>query len=545
MRIENYTKSIKVILFALVTGCLSFNSFSQTIYTNDMDYVLGDTKQAFITNQITTIEKADNLLKGFAKLKVNGIRIPLFGRGVDGVDLNPNKSMMDYFYNQALAQGFDIFANPAQGGGGHRVANNRLNGNGSNEGAESSVNGVQAATDELVNRVIQFSNQYPGCKWINPFNEDGRATNSTWSISQINEIYQRLYNHGVNGAELIGPCTWGLPAGIDMLQNTAIADYITVAATHNLGFNHNQWSSFIALAKAEGFPVWDSEVNHNDAKDNGTRLEKAIENKVDGLVLYNSWNTISLTDGSINPAAQNQMLLYLKDYTIPVNIAVNGTASQSSTNHDWNMEASRAIDGNTAGSFASGNGSISLTNVEENPWWQVDLGANKRIDDIKIFNRTDSCCKNRMSDFTVYVIDASGTTTFSKTYTIAPDPSVVVNAGNVQGQIIRIQLNSNNALALAEVQVYEAEAGLSVNDKETIPVSVYPNPVSDIFKVAAPIATFNQFEIYNISGQQILSGNISNSARVFEVNLSAFSKGIYVLKLQGDQVSRTLKVIKK
>ncbi|MEO9570712.1 MAG: hypothetical protein ABJG40_05910, partial [Polaribacter sp.] len=306
---ENYKIIFKRGILILIICCFNFSAFSQK-YVNDMDYVLGDTKQAFITNKVTTEAQADNLLLGFKNMGANGIRIPLFARGLDGVDLNPNKPMFDYFYKKALEQGFLIFANPAQGGGGIRVANNRLNGNGANEGPEVSVKDNQAATEELIARVIEFSNEYPECKWLNPFNEDGR-TNTVWSLSQINEIYRRLHEHGLNGAELIGPCTWGLPAGIDMLQKTNIADYITVATTHNLGFNHSQWSTFINLAKADGFPVWDSEVNHNDAKGNGTRLEKAIENKVDGLVLYNSWNTVSLTTGAVNATGEKAMALYL------------------------------------------------------------------------------------------------------------------------------------------------------------------------------------------------------------------------------------------
>ena len=539
-----YTRNIKIVFVVLIMYCFNFNTFSQN-YVNDMDYVLGDTKQAFITNAITTEAQADNLLLGFKNMGANGIRIPLFGRGVDGVDLNPNKPMMDYFYNQALAQGFVIFANPAQGGGGKRVANNMLNGNGANEGEEVSVKGVQAATDELVNRVIEFSNEYPDCKWLNPFNEDGRATNSTWSVSQINEIYQRLYNHGLNGAELIGPCTWGLPAGIDMLKNTNIADYITVATSHNLGFNHNLWPDFIALADADNLPVWDSEVNHNDKFPDdpiksGTRLERAIENKVDGLVLYNSWNTVSLTTGSVNATGEKAMALYLKPV---VNLTLSGMATQSSTNPSYNKEASLAIDGDTNGNY--GGGSVTVTNNEPNPWWQVDLGSDKAIGDIKVFNRTDVCCKAAMSNFTVSVINNSGVVTFSKTYTTFPDPSVIAYAGNVQGRIIKIQLNVTAALTIAEVQVIEGVSTLSVKDNKSIKVNVYPNPVVDRFKVVAPVATFNQYTLYNFSGQVILSSKVADNAREIEIDLSQFSKGIYLLKLNGDNNSGTYKIIKE
>ncbi|WP_343329203.1 T9SS type A sorting domain-containing protein [Polaribacter staleyi] len=539
MKIKNYKIMFKKTVLFLAIFSFGFSSFSQK-YVNDMDYVLGDTKQAFITNKITTEEKADNLLLGFKNMGANGIRIPIFGRGLDGVDLNPNKPMFDYFYAKAVEQGFPIFANPAQGDGGHRIANNRLNGNGANEGEEASVNGVEAATEELIARIIEFSNEYPDCKWINPFNEDGRATNSTWSVNQINEIYKRLYEHGLNGAELIGPCTWGLPAGIDMLKNTNIADYITVATSHNLGFNHSQWSTFIALAKADGFPVWDSEVNHNDAKGNGTRLEKAIENKVDGLVLYNSWNTVSLTTGAINATGEKAMALYLKPV---INLALVGTATQSSTNPSFNKEASLAIDDDINGNY--GGGSVTVTNNEENPWWQVDLGADKVIGDIKVFNRTDGCCKANMSNFTVSVISDAGAEVFSKTFTSFPDPSVIMNAGNVKGRIVKVQLNATAALTLAEVQVFQGEEKLSVNDTKSINVDIYPNPVLDIFTISAPVSTFNQYEVYNINGQRILSDSVSNNTGEVEVNLQQFSKGIYMIKLNGVQFSKTYKIIKE
>lgn len=541
------TSSVKV--FATLIICfINVHMFGQE-YVNDMDYVLGDTKQAFITNVITTETHADNLLLGFEKMGVNGVRIPLFGRDLNGVDLNPNKPMMDYFYNKAIAQGFEIFANPAQGGGGHRVANNRLNGNGANEGEDSSVKGVQAATDELIARVLEFSNEYPDCKWINPFNEDGRATSSTWSVSQINTIYAALYNN-VNGAELIGPCTWGLPAAIDVFKNTDITDYITVAASHNLGFNHNLWDDFIALADAENLPVWDSEVNHNDAKGNGTRLEKAIENKVDGLVLYNSWNTINLADGTINASAQNQMLLYLKDYTIPVppvytNLALDGIATQSSTNPSWNMDASLAIDGNTAGSFASGKGSITLTNGEANPWWQVDLGADNEIGNIKIYNRTDSCCKARLSDFTVTVTNNSGVVTYSKTFTIAPDPSITIETGNVLGRVVKVQSNITEtlALSLAEVQVFSPESDLSTNIYNDIDFSIYPNPVVDKLKIITTHSVFNEIVLLNIQGQVVLRTEFSNKEK--EIDMSTFLNGMYVLELRGNKLTRRTKILKK
>ena len=362
--------------------------------------------------------------------------------------------------------------------------------------------------------------------------------------SQINEIYQRLYTHGLNGAELIGPCTWGLVAGIDMFQKTNIADYITVATAHNLGFNHNLWDDFIAEADKDNLPVWDSEVNHNDkfpddAVKSGTRLERAIENKVDGLVLYNSWNTVSLTTGSVNATGENAMALYL----IPeINLALNGTATQSSTNPSFNKEALLAIDGDTNGNY--GGGSVTVTNVEENPWWQVDLGSNKTIDNIKVFNRTDGCCKANMSNFTVSVINNSGVEVFTQTFTSFPDPSVIVNTGGVVGQIVKIQLNATAPLTLAEVQVFGSDEVLSTTSYKDVNVIMYPNPFSDNLKIVSPNTGINSYTIYNINGQKILSNKIDDSLKEVNINTSNLSKGIYFVKLNGDVFSKSYKVIK-
>jgi len=536
MNTKNYF--LKTLFLTLIIYCINTSVYSQTtIYTNDMDYVIGDTKQAFITGAITTETQADNLLKGFKNLKVNGIRIPIFPRDEDtGVSLNPEPEMMKYFYEQALAQGFLIFANPAQGGGGARIANNDLS-------EEGGVNGVQAATDELIARMLEFSAEYPNCKWLNPFNEDGRATSSTWSVDQYHTIYAALYNN-VNGAELVGPCTWGLGAGIDMLQNTNISDYITVATSHNLGFEHGKWPTFINLAKADDLPVWDSEVNHSDKYGTGTRLEKAIENKVDGLVLYDIWKNISLTDGYINSGGQDMMILYLKDYTIPVGIAVDGVATQSeTTTPQWYVEASVAIDGNTNGHWSGGNGSVTHTSGE-NPWWQVDLGSDKKIGEIIIHNRTDANPQN-LSNFTVTVTNTIGSKVFTKTYADYPDPRLIIETGTISGGVVKVQKNDTGTLTLAEVQVFAPDESLSTEIFDNINVKIYPNPVADVFTISAAVSTFNQYEVYNINGQRILSDSVPSNTREIEVNLTNFSRGIYMIKLNGVQFSKTYKIVKE
>ncbi|WP_407692720.1 galactose-binding domain-containing protein [Reichenbachiella carrageenanivorans] len=132
---------------------------------------------------------------------------------------------------------------------------------------------------------------------------------------------------------------------------------------------------------------------------------------------------------------------------------MNGTASQSST--DYGGVASRAIDGTTDGAWSEG--SVTHTVNEVEPWWEVDLGSEHIIGDIVIYNRTDVPYNNRLSNFTVTVMDGNRNATFSQSFTSYPDPSIIVDGGNAVGQIIQVKLDDTNPLSLAEVEVYEGE----------------------------------------------------------------------------------------
>jgi hypothetical protein len=146
------------------------------------------------------------------------------------------------------------------------------------------------------------------------------------------------------------------------------------------------------------------------------------------------------------------------------NIALLGLASQSST--IYGAEASRAIDGNTSGQWIDN--SLTYTDTENNPWWQVDLGNESVIGEIKLYNRTD-CCEDRLGNFTVSVINAENDTTFSQSFTSQPNPMLSVNAGGVKGQIIKVQIKGMSTLTLAEVEVFNFpyEVGFNVVDAST------------------------------------------------------------------------------
>ncbi|RED94621.1 putative secreted protein (Por secretion system target) [Marinoscillum furvescens DSM 4134] len=149
------------------------------------------------------------------------------------------------------------------------------------------------------------------------------------------------------------------------------------------------------------------------------------------------------------------------------NLALQGSATQSTSRANDGF-ASNAIDGDTNGVFASG--SVSHTTTQDNPWWQVDLGGKYFIDRLIIYNRTD-CCSNRLSNFTVAILDEADHVVFTENPADNPQPSVSIAAGTV-GNKVKIQVEGSGAvLSLAEVQVfgYAAPKATQVISFEALP----------------------------------------------------------------------------
>jgi F5/8 type C domain len=140
------------------------------------------------------------------------------------------------------------------------------------------------------------------------------------------------------------------------------------------------------------------------------------------------------------------------------NIAKGKRATQSTSLAG--TSPSLAVDGNTDGIFA--NGSTTHTELQQGPWWEVDLGAERDISSIEIWNRTD-CCGVRLRNFWVLASDKR-----------FPPDSAAASLANLPGvhsafratscrmtrikagftsRFVRVQLDGTDYLSLAEVRV--------------------------------------------------------------------------------------------
>ena len=135
-----------------------------------------------------------------------------------------------------------------------------------------------------------------------------------------------------------------------------------------------------------------------------------------------------------------------------MNVALGKRVTQSST--AFGGDASRAVDGKTDGDF--GHQSVTHTNFQSKPWWQVDLDKEETIRQINIFNRTDTA-QERLSNFHVILLDSFGNEIERKRISALTNTAAQLAIDYKKARFVRIELEGHNALSLAEVQVLRAE----------------------------------------------------------------------------------------
>ena len=134
------------------------------------------------------------------------------------------------------------------------------------------------------------------------------------------------------------------------------------------------------------------------------------------------------------------------------NIALGKRVTQSST--VFGGDARRAVDGKLDGNY--GHHSVTHTDFQSKPWWQVDLDKEETIRQINIYNRTDAA-QDRLTNFNVILLDSSGKEIERKRIAYLRDSFAQISIDYKKARFVRIELDGYNALSLAEVQVYRAE----------------------------------------------------------------------------------------
>ena len=102
------------------------------------------------------------------------------------------------------------------------------------------------------------------------------------------------------------------------------------------------------------------------------------------------------------------------------NLALKGEAKQSTTDYDG--PAQLAIDGNTDGRYNEAK-STTHTAISDDPWWEVDLKGEQKLDRLVIWNRVDAGTAERLVNFKVSLLNEKREPVWEQQVAAFPKPS--------------------------------------------------------------------------------------------------------------------------
>lgn len=164
------------------------------------------------------------------------------------------------------------------------------------------------------------------------------------------------------------------------------------------------------------------------------------------------------------------------------NVAPSGRATQSSV--AWNGEASRATDGNTSGRFGDG-GQTHTHEGERAPWWELDLLAERPVDAVVVWNRTEEggVFAKRLDGFTLSVLDAARRPLFVREGEPAPKERVRIEVdsdprGRIRASAMAalVRVEGKEREAIAAIAPFVRESGsrtAAVRALKTLPAAAF------------------------------------------------------------------------
>ena len=174
----------------------------------------------------------------------------------------------------------------------------------------------------------------------------------------------------------------------------------------------------------------------------------------------------------------------------PADAAGDETARRNAQGVTTAQDASGGCDG-----IKNGRWGFHTASGEQDPWWQVDLGEERQLDRVVIFNRTDGSTAPRTRRIRVLVAPEGNPQEFTAVYEHDGEtfygikekqPLVVDLRGkNVSARIVRLHVPGRCSFALDEVEVYPVDdpqtniaLGKAADQKSVGPHS-YPGTIGE------------------------------------------------------------------
>lgn len=261
--------------------------------------------------------------------------------------------------------------------------------------------------------------------------------------------------------------------------------------------------------------------------------------------------TVTLTATNACGSDQEVKTNYITVSSTPTNVALNKTATASSTN--GSNVAGRAVDGSTSTFWRSG--SVSTNTIA---WWRVDLGTAHTINRVVIKWRSsyyarqyDIQVSNDGTNFTnVYTDNAGNGGTDDRTFTA------------VSTRYVRVYMRQNNTSSerINEVEVYtgssaapkliaeEDEAASGEIPTEFALEQNYPNPFnpSTTIRYRVPEETHVTLKVLNLLGEEVatlVNGMQPAGAYNITFDASGLPSGVYLYVIQAGEARMTRRFV--
>ncbi|MGD8240494.1 MAG: discoidin domain-containing protein, partial [Armatimonadota bacterium] len=142
--------------------------------------------------------------------------------------------------------------------------------------------------------------------------------------------------------------------------------------------------------------------------------------------------------------------------------AVDASAQRNARGVTTVQDAAGGCDG-----VKNGHWGFHTASGEQEPWWQVDLGEERRLDRVVVFNRTDGTTAPRTKHLRMLVASGASAEEFHEVYRhngetfygVNKKRPLVVDLGDkdVSARIVRLHVPGRCSFALDEVEVYAAD----------------------------------------------------------------------------------------
>lgn len=145
---------------------------------------------------------------------------------------------------------------------------------------------------------------------------------------------------------------------------------------------------------------------------------------------------------------------------------------------------------------------------------------------------------------TIYMKQTSGTQT---TYALSNIKKMTFSSGNIT---VSKTTGNPDTYALSGIRYLNFQvltANIATIEKQEGLMTLYPNPVVDVLNIQLSIKSKQAFviEILSIEGKVVYQEKLNEQSDIFQKNVSALPKGIYICKVNNGITTETTKFLKQ